>query len=75
MWLYVALEARLIHVRLSCFVYYPVIKANSSNPLHPSPFPHAGVTEQIGAHLLAFSYWVLQITTDKKKLDMRFKEE
>ncbi|CAN0512703.1 unnamed protein product, partial [Ectocarpus sp. 8 AP-2014] len=27
------------------------------------------------AHVLAFSYWLLRITTDKKRLEMRFKEE
>lgn len=31
--------------------------------------------KKVGAHILAFSYWVLRITTDKKRLEMRFKEE
>lgn len=30
---------------------------------------------QVVAHGLAFSYWLLRITTDQKRLDMRFKEE
>ncbi|CAM9593208.1 unnamed protein product [Laminaria digitata] len=29
----------------------------------------------VGAHILAFLYWVLRISTDKKRLEMRFKEE
>ena len=31
--------------------------------------------EQVVAHGLAFSYWLLRIATDKKRIDMRFKEE
>lgn len=31
--------------------------------------------QQVAAHGLAFAYWLLRITTDKKRVDMRFKEE
>lgn len=31
--------------------------------------------KKVAAHALAFSYWVLRISTDKKRLEMRFKEE